>query len=43
MFSNKTKIFTIFTSPGYGGAGNPPSKLLTNNELLKILEDNVKI
>jgi len=43
MFPNKTKIFTIFTSLGYGGAGNPPSKLLTNDGLLKILKISVKI
>jgi len=36
-----TKIFTVFTSPGYVGAGNVPRDLLTNDVLLRQLRDDV--
>jgi len=32
-----TKIYTLFLSQGYGGAGKPPQSPLTNKELLSKL------
>lgn len=32
------RIFTIFATPGFGGAGAPPDTLLTNEELLQRLQ-----
>jgi len=34
MQDNNTRLFTIFLSQGYGGAGQAPESLVTNNELL---------
>jgi hypothetical protein len=35
---NNTRIYTVFTSSGYGGAGNPPESLTTNAQLLQALQ-----
>jgi len=35
--TGETKIYTVFTSKGYSGAGGAPRKLLTNEEVLERL------
>jgi hypothetical protein len=34
-----TQIFTVFVTRGYGGAGSPPESLVTNEDLLKKLQN----
>ncbi len=34
----EARVFTVFASPGFGGAGAPPETLITNDELLHRLQ-----
>ncbi len=40
--NDKTKIYTLFMTRGYGGAGKAPQSFLTNNELLLKLQSECK-
>ncbi|MCD6505688.1 hypothetical protein J7M22_03590 [Candidatus Poribacteria bacterium] len=37
--NEKARIYTIFASRGYGGAGGPPERLISNDQLLRRLEE----
>ena len=37
--AGKARIYCVFTSPGYVGAGNVPDTLLTNEDLLRQLQE----
>jgi len=37
--ASKARIYCVLTSPGYVGAGNVPDTLLTNEDLLRLLQE----
>ncbi len=40
--NGNAQVYTVFVSPGYGGAGGIPEELVTNDQLLQRLEDRVQ-